>query len=137
MDGCENPPCCLLQCGDAGTFLQKNWGRISPDKELCDPRASIQAGLSLFPCHFTHLPLHCFLILPGNLQLELSHGDGNQTRRGIRAAAGKTRQYLGYQRLSITQNVLRADLVSERTLSTVQSCCIRRLKGKLFWFRFS
>lgn len=140
MDGCENPPCCLQESGGAENFLQKNWGRIrtSPDKELCGPVPEYKlASISLL---LTPLSLHCFLLLPGNLQLELSHGDGNQMRgippaAGAAAArewdpvgelaawtlvaAGTAGQYSGHQCLSVTHRVLSGDLVSESPLPAV------------------
>lgn len=41
----ENLPCCLWECGLAEDVFQKNWGRISPDKELYSTGARVQAGL--------------------------------------------------------------------------------------------
>lgn len=64
--------------GELELTLMKSCVVLVPEYKL--------ASISLL---LTPLSLHCFLLLPGNLQLELSHGDGNQMR-GIWPAAGAT-----------------------------------------------
>lgn len=99
MDSYENLLCCLLEHAGTENLLQKTKGELALIRSsvILVPEYKLA---SLFPLCFTFRFLHLFILLPGNLQLGLSHSDANQTRIGVQPAvvAAAARVVISIQR---------------------------------------